>query len=254
MFKKIVILFFILSLFFISCNRDEIKTDSTQDYILNISDVNIDEKIYETKQNWHITNKKVLVLFGYDFNSPQIVQNLTSLLQEKFGLEEDGGGVLPVTYPDSFKHSRYYVSEFTSMLTNSETDFAGVVILGAPEKTHTVLSRLQDYWQGDVPFPVIALFPQDDVLGMEANCDFVIDKVRANEDSEGIVPEEQNQFISEAPEVLIETISYIQNIDFSFERNDDLQKHVIQMYPNRKIHYFIDPETGLPSVNHFVLY
>ena len=121
MFKKIVILFFILSLFFISCKRDEIKTDSTQDYILNISDVNIDETIYETKQNWHITNKKVLVLFGYDFNSPQIVQNLTSLLQEKFGLAEDGGGVLPVTYPDSFKHSRYYVSEFTSMLTNSET-------------------------------------------------------------------------------------------------------------------------------------
>ena len=62
MFKKIVILFFILSLFFISCKRDEIKTDSTQDYILNISDANIDEKIYETKQNWHITNKKVLVL------------------------------------------------------------------------------------------------------------------------------------------------------------------------------------------------
>ena len=36
--------------------------------------------------------------------------------------------------------------------------------------------------------------------------------------------------------------------------DDDLQKHVIQMYPNRKIHYFIDPVTGLPSVNHFVLY
>ena len=42
------------------------------------------------------------MLFGYDFNNPEIKESLMALLKENFGLEEDGGLIYPLTYPEDF--------------------------------------------------------------------------------------------------------------------------------------------------------
>ena len=62
-----------------------------------------------------------------------------------------------------------------------------------------------------------------------------------------------NQLIEEAPEVLVETIKYIQDLSYSLEKNSTIQTHLVQMLKNKNIHHYIDPETGLQSINHFVL-
>ncbi len=208
-----------------------------------------------TPQKWHVTNKRVAVLFGYDFNNPEIKESLLTLLKDNFGLDEDGGLIYPITYPDDFKHGvRGYATDFTAVLQDDALDLAGVVLLGAPENTHVALARNQDKWEQEVPYPVIALFPQDDVLGMESTCDIVVDKGQTAGLTGEIAPEESDgQIHQNAPEIIVETIKYIQLLDGAPSRSRDLQKHMEQMLEGYQFHHYTDPESGLMSINHFVL-
>ena len=230
------------------------KQISNSNYIeLTLTDSTFEDLSLNKK--WHITNKRICVIFGYDFNTPEIVNEILSLLNTKYGLAEDGGLIYPVVYPSDFKHgTKAYPSDLTTVLQNDDLDLQGVIILGAPENTHIAFARNQDKWNQQVPYPIIALFPQDDVLGIESTCDIVLDKGQTAALSGEITNEEvEGQFISEAPEVLIETIDYIQNLDFSLPRNTQIQNHLLQMLKGRKVHHYTDPETGLQSINHCVL-
>ena len=130
----------------------------------------------------------------------------------------------------------------------------GIVLLGAPEKTHLALAANQDKWEQEVPYPVIALFPQDDVLGMESTCDIVVDKGQTAGLTGEIAPEESDgQIHQNAPEIIVETIKYIQLLDGAPERSKTLQKHMEQMLEGYQFHHYTDPESGLQSINHFVL-
>ena len=130
----------------------------------------------------------------------------------------------------------------------------GIVIVGAPENTHIALARNQDNWNQEVPYPVIALFPQDEVLGLEATCDIVLDKGQTTSlTGEMASTEVESQLIEETPEVLVETINYIQSLNYSLEKNSSIQVHLMQMLKNKNIHHYIDPESGLQSINHFIL-
>lgn len=206
-------------------------------------------------QKWHVTNKRVCVLFGYDFNKPEIHDSLLALLKDNFGLDEDGGLIYPLTYPDDFKHgAKGYSGDFEDFLLESDLDLAGIVLLGAPEKTHSALAKNQDKWEQEVPYPVIALFPQDDVLGMESTCDIVVDKGQtAGLDGEVAPEESDGQIHKNAPEIIVETIRYIQLLDGAPERSKTLQKHMEQMLEGYSFHHYTDPESGLMSINHFVL-
>ena len=206
-------------------------------------------------QKWHITNKRVAVLFGYDFNNPANKDTLLALLKDNFGLAEDGGLIYPLSYPDDFKHGvRGYASDFAAILQSDDLDLAGVVLLGAPENTHTALAKNQDKWNQMVPYPVIALFPQDDVLGIESTCDIVVDKGQTAGLTGEIAPEESDgQIHAKAPEIIVETIKYIQLLDGAPSRSQELQKHMEQMLEGFQFHHYSDPETGLMSINHFVL-
>jgi hypothetical protein len=208
-----------------------------------------------TTQKWHITNKRVCVLFGYDFNNPEIKESLMALLKENFGLDEDGGLIYPLTYPDDFKHGvKGYASDFAAILQADNLDLCGVVLLGAPENTHIALARNQDKWEQEVPYPVIALFPQDDVLGIESTCDIVVDKGQTAGLAGEIAPEESDgQIHANAPEIIVETIKYIQLLDGAPSRSKELQKHMEQMLEGYQFHHYTDPESGLMSINHFVL-
>ena len=245
--------FTVLAAGFTGCKKTQKEEDTNSvDLTLNQADT---PAIQSTPQKWHVTNKRIAVLFGYDFNNPDIKEELLSLLSENFGLDEDGGLIYPITYPDDFKHGvKGYASDFTAVLQSDDLDLAGVVLLGAPENTHIALARNQDKWELEVPYPVIALFPQDDVLGIESTCDIVVDKGQTAGLTGEIAPEESDgQIHAKAPEIIVETIKYIQLLDGAPERSKALQKHMEQMLEGYQFHHYTDPESGLMSINHFVL-
>lgn len=243
----------VLTTVFYGCKKNQ-KTDDANSVDLTLNQVE-SPAIQSAPQKWHVTNKRVAVLFGYDFNNPEIKENLLALFRENFGLDEDGGLIYPITYPDDFKHGvRGYASDFAAMLQDDDLDLCGVVLLGAPENSHTALARNQDKWEQEVPYPVIALFPQDDVLGTESTCDIVVDKGQTAGLTGEIAPEESDgQIHQNAPEIIVETIKYIQLLDGAPERSKALQKHMEQMLAGYQFHHYTDPETGLMSINHFVL-
>ena len=238
-----------------SCKKNKVQHQEGETIQLNIQSSSDKDLLESQTQTWHVTNKRVCVIFGYDFNAPEAVEKFTALLQERYGLENDGGLIYTLTYPDSFKHGvRSYSTELSSLLTSTDRDLAGIVILGAPENTHTAFAKLQDFWEQAVPFPIYALFPQDDVLGLESTCDFVLDKEQQTDLTGDIAPEETvSEIILEAPEVLTDCIDYMLNMEGPFVKDSSLPKHVQQMLRDKKIHHYVDPESGIQSINHFVL-
>ena len=241
------------------CKNQQKKKSYDADSIELTTDTSDEEKalsdLMNITQKWHLTNKRVAVLFGYDFNNEDVKENLLKLLEENFGLADEGGLIYPITYPDDFKHGiRGYASDLTAILQDDNLDLAGLVLLGAPENTHTALARNQDKWDMKVPYPVVALFPQDDVLGIESTCDIVVDKGQTAGLTGEIAPEESDgQIHQNAAEIIVETIKYIQVLDGAPSRTKDLQQHMAQMLAGFQFHHYTDPESGLQSINHFVL-
>lgn len=224
------------------------------DEALSLEITETSEQINQTTQLWHLTNKRILVLFGYNFNTPETVTQIKTLLQQKYGLDQDGGLILPLIYPDDFKHgSKSLVSELTSVIQSDNYDFSGIILLGAPENTHKALAIIQDSWEMNMQYPIVALFPQDDVLGIESTCDFVLDKGAKSPAGEMDNEETEVQIYTETPELLISIIDYIKALKTPPAKDKDLQTHFLQMLKNRKIRHYADPETGLVAINHYVL-
>ena len=253
--KKLTFILFAAFVLFGACKKQKAHVSETEQVLINVQQSQDSQALETQNQTWHVTNKRVCVIFGYDFNAPEAVEKFTDLLAQRYGLESDGGLIYTIIYPDSFKHgSRGYASELTSLLSGTDRDLAGVIILGAPENTHTAFAKLQDYWEQQVPYPIYALFPQDDVLGLESTCDFVLDKEQKTDLTGDIAPEETvSEIILEAPEVLTDCIDYMLNMEGPFVKDSTLPKHVQQMLKDKKIHHYVDPESGIQSINHFVL-
>ena len=245
----------LLALAATSCKKDKAQVSESEQVQLYIQPSSNSQILETENQTWHVTNKRVCVIFGYDFNAPEAVEKFTSLLAGRYGLESDGGLIYTLIYPDNFKHgAKSYATELATALTSTDRDLAGVIILGAPENTHTAFAKLQDFWEMGVPYPIYALFPQDDVLGLESTCDFVLDKEQQTDLSGDIAPEETvSQIILEAPEVLTDCIDYMLEMEGPFVKDSTLPKHVTQMLKDKKIHHYVDPESGIQSINHFVL-
>lgn len=253
---KICVLLTLFSATFISCkkNKTPIYDASSIDLVISPG---IKDDLSSKPSKWHVTNKRIIVLFGYDFNTTEQTTNLLALLEENYGLDSQGGLIYPLIYPNSFKHGiRAYASDFSTILNDFENEISGIIILGAPENTHKALAKNQDKWNQEMPYPVVALFPQDDVLGIESTCDIVIDKgqTKKDDDKNGIGTEETEvQIISDAPAVLMQTIEYVRNLNYSLPKNNTISLHVAQMLQGRNIHHYADSETGLKSINHFVI-
>ena len=249
----IYFLSFSIAVFSASCKKNIPEQIDTDAYTLQITDSEslISKKI---SPKWQITNKNIVIVFGYDFNKPEVVKEIKNTLSENFGLSEDGGLITPIVYPDDFKHGqRGYVSELTSIL-NSASELQGIILLGAPENTHIALAKHQDFWNQNIPYPIAAVFPQDEVLGLEATCNIVIDKGQAAGITGEIVQNEiESEFSSESTQLINDIVHYISLFDGVPEYNANLKIHISQMLKNRKVHPYFDPETGLQSINHFVL-
>jgi len=252
---KILSVCLVILVLFTSCSKK--KKNVEQGEILQLEIHSSDKnQIAEQPQRWHVTNKRICVLFGYGFNDAAVYNSILDELASRYGLAENGGLIYPLIYPESFKHgTKGYVNDFLLELEDSDLELCGVITLGAPDRTHNTLAKFQDFWKQDVPYPVIALYPQDDVLGIEATCDIVVDKAQAV-DMTGAMLEESNDSIDvkDVESVICDVLDYVLCAPSAFAIDSNLQKHVQQMFKNRKIHRYLDPETGLQSVNHFVLY
>lgn len=248
--KKILFLSLVtITVLFTGCSKNKSKPQENLEDSIEITIQPTESKIQTLPKAWHITNKRICVLFGYDFNTPEVYEPLKAKLSEKFGLAEDGGLIFPLIYPDDFKHgAKGYSSDLYAILNDDDNDFSGLIILGAPEKTHFALARLQDKWEQKVPYPIIALYPQDDVEGLQSACDVVIDQGQGSDEN----LEEADRTVEDADVVLMETISYIDALGVPMTRDNSVQKHVLQMFKGKSIRRYVDPETGIPSINHFV--
>lgn len=221
--------------------------------IFEISDSDTDLNDPEN-QLWHATNRKIYVIFGYNYNIPSFIEETTTLLSKNYGLSEDGGIIIPVVFPDGFRHKDKAVStDLFNILDTPSVETAGIVILGAPENTHKALVKLQDQWQGEIPFPVISLFPQDDTLGIEDTSTIVIDKLQKAEMDSSMITESEQQTVSDGAELVSSVVNYILKMDNAPSKDEYLGLHAKQMLPGRSVRRYSDSETGLYSINHFVI-
>ncbi len=195
----------------------------------------------------------ICILFGEDFTVDTFYDDAIRQLAEKYGLADEGGIILPLKYPDDVK-SR--ISNFYDIIT--EHKIRGIILLGAPEGTHKALYRLRSKPSEEEEAPytnaIFSLMPQDDILGQESTCDFILEYERNSADSDleneiSITP----QLAETAESIVIRAVRYIEENPNPMQPTTELREHVQTIVGAKKVRRYTDPETGLQAINHFVI-
>src|SRR5574344_3162318 len=238
--------FLLLSFLTIGCSKKK-STDGEDKIELEIKETDAPKK----NHRWPETDSVICVVFGYGYNDNAFYSDLCETLEDKYGLEDEKGLIWPLLFPDDFNGGSGKISELYNLVT--EKKLKGMLLLGAPENTHYTLAHLQDENNGKLPYPVFSFFPQDDILGMESTCDFVLDYERsAKEDSDA---EEATQQIDKSiKQIVLNAVKYMADQKGPLPADGKLHEHVQQIVgKNKKVRRFVDSETGLQSQNHFVI-
>jgi hypothetical protein len=194
--------------------------------------------------------KRIAVIFGYGYNEDAFVSGALAYLKSLFACPADAKIILPLVFPGDWNAVR--ISSLGDKLEG--LDLAGIVTLGSPERTHSALAAFQERTGGG--YPVISLFPQDEILGTEALSDLVIDF----EIEEGGIEAEKNsekklmELLKDTPVLLGRVIYYVSLLPAPPPKDGNLYTHAIQMAGQGwKVLPYIDAETGMHPVNHFVI-
>lgn len=205
----------------------------------------------ETKS--YLEGKNIIVILGYGYNDDNSIEKITQNLTENFGVEtEDNPGLVSIlVYPNDFMTAgKARVSSLVSLLEDKIP--AGIIILGAPDGMHIAISKLQDQEEdGKLKYPVFSFFSQDDVLGSEATADFVLDYAHKS-DSLGT---EVTDFIPDfdLASLLDSAVSSMIMLRAPLKSNENLENFVKNLFDGKKnIARYVDGETGLQSINHFI--
>jgi len=254
-----VILNIAFVLLFGACKNNTETHDTTDCIELSVKDSA--ETEYQKPELWNFCEKKICVLFGYGYNDESFVTEIKKELSDSFGLAQDGGLVYPLVFPKDFKSGvRERISILAEYLENYELQ--GILLLGAPENTHNAVNYLIARYDGKLPFPVFSMFSQDNVLGTEWISDFVLEKVHVSDIlSDG--EEHSAPAAEDARSLIINAVKYISMLDLcgtgssgsgtALPADSDLLVHVQNIAgKERKVSYYVDPDSGLRSVNHFV--
>lgn len=236
-----------------SCSRNNANRKSKQK--TNISKQPV-------REPWKPTKQKICIVFGYGYTSEFWVHKETQHLKDYYGLTDEtfsdqSGLIVPLSWPEDFlvgKTGR--ISKLNEILENA--DVCGIITLGAPEYTNNALAKFREDKEESEYFPIYSLFPQDEILAMEAVSDFVLDKaVEASDNIEEIenAKEEQTQVIIDGIEGIIDrAIEYILNNPKPLKSDAELPSHVNNIIGEKfAIKRYVDPETGLSSINHFII-
>lgn len=209
------------------------------------------------RPQWQPSAKKICVVFGYGYNSENFINQELERLEKNFGISdgtENSGLIIPYVFPDDFKVGNTgRISKLISML--KDVKIAGIITLGAPEYTNNTLAVFRENMEDGNEFPIYTLFPQDDILAIEATSDFVLDKAVEQSDNVQEIKEESEQIIvDEIEDIIDNAIDYMLLFEKPLKSNSELRIHVNNIAgANYKIKRYVDPETGLSSINHFII-
>ena len=203
------------------------------------------------------SHRKIAVVLGYGYNDEAFVEATLDELHRTLGLAEKGGAVIPYIYPQDFmRGGTARISSLSEML--KEAGAMGLVVVGAPEGTHRALATLQETELERALYPVISLMPQDDILGIESGSDIVIEYVPASATVEGELVAESGTFQENVPQLIARSAYYLTLLPpeyvGGFQQDLELLTHARQLAGSSwTVSRYIDPETGLCPMNHFVI-
>ena len=196
--------------------------------------------------NWTNEHGGICVLFGEGFNSGEVYEEMLNRLSSTYGLDENGGLLYPVLFPDDLKNK---ISNLYSYL--GDVDLRGLILLGSPEGTHLQLAKFLDDEDGR-SFPVFSFFPLDDVLGQEYTCDFVLEYERTAQEQVDSTEVEQ-KIDTDAQDIVFNAVRYMGLLNGPLPMNDNLRDNIQKIVGERKIKRYVDHDTGIQSMNHYVL-
>lgn len=233
-------------LFVFSCGNSSTKIVLDENTLIIEPKESSEDMGNKSQSLWTNDEGVVVVLFGYGFNEPSFTNSILQKIKDEFGVENENGLVLPVIFPDDL-HNR--ISSLNDFL--GDRQIRGIILLGAPERTHIALAKIHNDWDNMTPFNIFSFFPQDEALGQEGTCNFVVEYPRLHtelsEDS-GVI-----QSADESVEIIMNSIRYVAQLPRSIPCDQDLQFHVQNILKGKKIKPYVDSETGITSVNHFLI-
>ena len=239
----------------LSCKKVKAFTASASIAQNQASNQNVPERLKkispETKA--YLEGKNIAVILGYGYNDEANVSRITQSLNENFGVEtEEKSALISVfVYPTDFMvGGKERISSLPDKI--EEKSLAGMIILGAPEGLHIALSKIQDKSEnGKIPYPVFTLFSQDDVLGSESTSDFVLDYAHKTNTIEGEVTDFIPDF--DTSKILTNALSKMIELREPLKADNNLMPFVQDLLEKKNtVIRYIDGETGLQSINHFV--
>lgn len=257
-FKKICILIISLitcSLFF-SCSKSNSNLNNNFSNIEKQTESVKLRKLNDTKASI-LEGKEIIVILGWGFNDEKTISDIKQTLDLKFGIKsEDKEGLISFfVYPDDFiSGNKEKIDLLEKFIENK--DISGMIIFGAPDKTHKVLSNLKDKAENrTLSYPVFSFFPQDDIMGSQYISDFVLDYSGNSNASSSAALENEKTF--SIPNFNTATVisNSVQTIIMNKEplKSDENLINTVQKIigSNHKVSNYVDKETGLTSINHF---
>ncbi len=207
----------------------------------------------------YLNGKNIILILGYGYNDENSIEKITRHMTETFGVEtEEKSGLVSIfVYPNDFMAAgKARVSSLVNLLEDKNP--AGILILGAPDGMHIALSKLQDNSEEkELPYPVFSFFSQDDVLGSEATADFVLDyahkadNLSAETEATEFIPDfDLCGLLDSAILAMAEMHPETENEPKEYK---NLSAFVAGLFGGKRtITHYIDGETGLQSINHFI--
>ena len=242
-------IFFLLS--FSGCQKNKKIAAATLETVNDGTPLKLKKLSEETKA--FIDGKSIVVILGYGYNDEESIAKITQSLNDNFGLdtEEKAGLISVLLYPEDFKVAgKERISSLADRIEGK--NLAGMIILGAPEGLHIALSKIQDKSDGGkIPYPVFTFFSQDDVLGSESTSDFVLDYSHKTSSLESEVTDFIPDF--DVNLILTKAISEMLELREPLKADGKLISFVQKLLEkDRTVIHYVDGETGLQSINHFI--
>ena len=233
---------------FCSCSKNKFEQSEIKDVnagnVIEIHPVESKET-EEVPAKWSGDYGVVFVIFGYGYNDKDFVEKAEKLLSEKYGLLENGGLVKCIKFPDDLRN------RISSLRSMAETvNLKGIIAFGAPEGSHYTFASIRDSRDNLPDMNIFSFFSQDDILGQEGTCSFVLDQESAGVMKMEVEGQEMDKDIFN---LIVSSVRYAAILPGELPSDDELHSHVQAIAGKRKVHRFVDGESGIQSRNHFVM-
>ena len=210
----------------------------------------------------------IAVVLGAGYEKEETSAPVLEYFTDEFGLAEDGGLIETYFFPDEYLNGkRIKVSFLTD--TMKDKNIIGLVLLGAPDRTY---HALMDLTESGISYPVWSIFPvtytTDEILGTECGSFFVLDYKEyvdgQNSEPDSMLMDDlvngSKKYKGNIGDLLTPVIHYIKKTADVMNNPyspGDAAKYLSEAYSDIfsdcSLSRFIEPESSLPALNHYVL-